>query len=160
MVHEMNRFLSAVMLACMCSSASAADNMKAFPPADPGMVRYVIDLPPLDDEAAAKVEIIVGKSVVVDDRNRHFFGGKLEQEVIKGWGFDRYVLRKLGPMGGTLMAVDPTAPKVERFVTLAGEPRLIRYNSRLPVVVYVPAGVEVRYRVWRADPNAAAARQG
>jgi ecotin len=156
----MNKFLTVVMLACACSSATAADNMKAFPPADPGMVRYAIDLPPLDDEAAAKVELIVGKTVMVDDRNRYFFGGKLEQEVIKGWGFDRYVLRKLGPMGGTLMAVDPAAPKVERFVALAGEPRLVRYNSRLPLVVYVPAGVEVRYRVWRADPNATAARQG
>jgi ecotin len=156
----MNKFLTAVVLACACSSTMAADDMKAFPPADPGMLRYVIDLPPLDDEAAAKVELIVGKTVMVDDRNRYFFGGKLEQEVIKGWGFDRHVLRKLGPMGGTLMAVDPAAPKVERFVALAGEPRLVRYNSRLPLVVYVPVGVEVRYRVWRADPAAAAARQG
>ena len=156
----MNKFLSAVMLASVCSSAMAADNMKAFPPADPGMVRYVIDLPPLADEAAAKIELIVGKTVMVDDRNRYFVGGKLEQEVIKGWGFDRHVLRKLGPMGGTLMAVDPAAPKVERFVALAGEPRLVRYNSKLPVVVYVPTGVEVRYRVWRADPDAATARQG
>ncbi|RQW83332.1 MAG: proteinase inhibitor I4 serpin, partial [Methylococcus sp.] len=38
-----------------------------------------------------------------------------------------------------------------RFVTLGGEPYLIRYNSKLPVVVYVPKGNEVRYRVWRAD---------
>jgi len=156
----MNKFLSVVMLACVCSSAMAADNMKAFPPADPGMVRYVIELPPLADETAAKIELLVGKTVKVDEHNRYFFGGKLEQEVIKGWGFDRFVLRKLGPMGGTLMAIDPTAPKVERFVALAGEPRLVRYNSQLPLVVYVPAGVEVRYRVWRADPNAAAARQG
>ena len=156
----MNKLLSIAFLACVCSLAMAADNMKAFPPADPGMVRYVIDVPPLDDEAAAKIELIVGKTVTVDERNRYFFGGKLEQEVIKGWGFDRYVLRKLGPMGGTLMAVDPTAPKVERFVALAGEPRLVRYNSRLPLVVYVPVGVEVRYRVWRAESNAATARQG
>jgi len=156
----MNRFLSVVILAGVCASAMAADNMAAFPPADPGMARYVIDLPPLADEAAAKVELLVGKTVRVDERNRYFFGGKLEREVIKGWGFDRHVLRKLGPMGGTLMAVDPAALKFERFVTLAGEPHLVRYNSKLPLVVYVPAGVEVRYRVWRADPNAAAARQG
>ncbi len=52
------------------------------------------------------------------------------------------------------MAVDPNAPKVDRFVTLGGEPTLIRYNSRLPVVVYVPEGVEVRYRLWTASPTA------
>jgi ecotin len=45
------------------------------------------------------------------------------------------------------------APKVDRFITLAGEPYLIRYNSRLPIVVYVPAEVEVRYRIWSAEPE-------
>jgi ecotin len=56
-------------------------------------------------------------------------------------------------MAGTRMAVDPNAPKVNRFVTLGGEPRLIRYNSLLPVVVYAPEGVEVRYRIWSAGPD-------
>jgi ecotin len=54
-------------------------------------------------------------------------------------------------MAGTLMAVDPIAQKIERFITLGGEPDLLRYNSRLPLVVYLPEGVEVRYRIWRAD---------
>ena len=54
-------------------------------------------------------------------------------------------------MAGTLMAVDPNEPKKDRWITLGGEPELIRYNSRLPLVVYVPAGVEVRYRIWRAE---------
>jgi ecotin len=63
-------------------------------------------------------------------------------------------------MAGTLMAVDPNAPKVERFITLAGEPKLLRYNSRLPLVVYVPAGVEVRYRLWRAEPDFCQAEPG
>jgi ecotin len=51
------------------------------------------------------------------------------------------------------MAVDPAAPKVARFVALGGEPYLIRYNSRLPVVVYVPQGAEVRYRLWSAPAD-------
>jgi ecotin len=128
----------------------AADNMKAFPPPDAGMVRYVLQLPKQADESASRVELIVGKTVQVDERNRYFFGGRIEAETIKGWGFTRYVVPKLGPMAGTLMAVDPGAPKVERFIRLAGEPYFVRYNSRLPVVVYVPEGVEVRYRIWSA----------
>ncbi|MCU0539178.1 MAG: ecotin family protein, partial [Desulfobacterales bacterium] len=63
------------------------------------------------------------------------------------------IVSRLGPMAGTKIAVDPTAPKVDRFVTLGGEPFLIRYNSRLPVVVYAPEGVEVRYRIWAAEPE-------
>ena len=142
------------------SAAQAADNMKAFPPAEAGMVRHVLQLPEQKDEYAFKVELIVGKTVQLDEGNRYFFGGKIEESNIEGWGFTRYVVSKLGPLAGTLMAVDPDAPKVPRFITIGGEPYLIRYNSRLPVVVYVPEGVEVRYRIWSAAPEAKLIEKG
>jgi ecotin len=63
-------------------------------------------------------------------------------------------------MAGTLMGVDPKTPKVSRFIPLGGEPYLIRYNSRLPVVIYVPKDAEVQYRIWRGAPEALKARQG
>lgn len=150
----------AVLAVAAPALLGAADNLKAFPPADPGMARYVINLPPQADENAFKVELLIGKTVKTDAGNRYFFAGTLETETIEGWGFERYILRTLGPMAGTLMAVDPDAPQVERFIALGGEPRLLRYNSQLPLVVYVPTGVEVRYRLWRADPNATPATQG
>jgi ecotin len=152
--------LFALALTLATTMSLAADNMKAFPPADEGMVRYVINLPEQEDETGWRVELQIGKTVQTDAANRYFFGGTLETETIQGWGFDRHILRHLGPMAGTLMAVDPDLPKVERFITLGGEPRLLRYNSRLPLVVYVPEGVEVRYRFWRADADVAAAERG
>lgn len=48
------------------------------------------------------------------------------------------------------MAVDPAAPKVERFITLGGELYFVRCNSKLPVVVTVPKEVQAKYRVWKA----------
>jgi len=111
----------------------------------------VIKSPQQQDEYAFRVELVIGKTIKTDAANRYFFGGTLETESIPGWGFERYILRQLGPLAGTLMAVDPAAPQVERFIGLGGEARLLRYNSRLPLVVYVPDGVEVRYRLWRAD---------
>lgn len=154
----MKRTVMAIL--CSAAVATAADNMKAFPPADAGMVRHVLELPPQADEAALKVELVVGKTVKTDNVNRHFFGGKIEVETIQGWGFDRYILKQLGPMAGTLMAPPPDAPMVERFVSLGGDPYLVRYNSRLPLVVYVPKGVEVRYRIWHADPEAKPVPEG
>jgi ecotin len=112
------------------------------------MVRYVLQLPTQDDESIFKVELMVGKTVQVDEKNRYFFGGNIEKETIEGWGYPGYNVSKMGPMAGTLMAVDPDAPKVARFITLGGEPYIIRYNSRLPIVVYVPEGAGVRYRIW------------
>lgn len=159
---SLSRILVALAFAAAPLTLALAQdpNMKAFPPAEAGQVRYVIAVPKARDESALRVELAIGKVVQTDGANRHFFGGKLEAETIQGWGFTRYVLRELGPMAGTLMAVDPGAPKVDRFITLGGEPRLMRYNSRLPIVVYVPAGVEVRFRVWRADREFAAASPG
>lgn len=138
----------------------ASDNMKAFPPAEQGMARYVLQLPEQKDESLFKVELIVGKTVRVDKENRYFFAGGIVAQTIAGWGFTRYTVSKLGPMAGTLMAVDPNAPKVDRFVTLGGEPYLIRYNSRLPIVVYVPVGAEVRYRIWSAGTGMKAMEKG
>ncbi len=129
-------------------SAHAADIMKAFPPAEEGMVRYVLQLPKQDDESIFKIELMVGKTVQVDEKNRYFFGGNIGKETIKGWGYPRYHVSKIGPMAGARMAVDPDAPKATRFITLGGEPYIIRYSRRLPIVVYVPESVEVHYRIW------------
>ena len=158
----MTKICSIIVLAFFMSAISghAADVMKAFPPADEGMIRYVLQLPQQDDESNFKVELIVGKTVQVDEKNRYFFGGNIEKETITGWGYPRYNVSKLGLMAGTLMAVDPDAPKVERFITLGGEPYIIRYNSRLPIVVYVPEGVEVRYRIWTAGAELKSMEKG
>lgn len=139
-----------LLFLCAVPASQGADNIKAFPPAGKGMVRYVLQLPKQADESAFKVELIVGKTVHVDERNSYFFVSNIEEEAIMGWGFTQYKVSKLGPMAGTLMAVDPNAPKVARFITIGGDPYIIRYNSRVPVVVYVPKGVEVRYRIWTA----------
>jgi ecotin len=120
----------------------------------------VIQLAEQDNESNYQVELIAGQTVKVDESNQYFFGGQIRKENIVGWGFTRYVVSELGPMAGTRMAVDPNAPTVNRFIRLGGAPSLFRYNSRLPVVVYVPEGVEVRYRIWRAEPDSKAANEG
>lgn len=151
-------FLATLFLATV--AVQAADNMKAFPAAEEGMSRHVLQLPKQFDEAVFKVELIIGKVVEIDKENKYFFGGKIEEETIKGWGFPRYTVSKIGPIAGTLMAIDPNTPKVARFIALGREPFLIRYNSRLPIVVYVPEEAEVRYRIWRADAKVKKMKKG
>jgi ecotin len=161
----MKSFVLSLLSACMTvfpasAGTEAERNLKAFPAADDGMTRHVLMLPPEEKEDSLRVELEIGKTVRTDEANRYFFAGKLQAVDIEGWGFTRYVLSELGPMAGTLMAVDPDVPKVDRFITLGGEPQLLRYNSRLPLVVYVPKDVEVRFRVWRADPESKPVPQG
>jgi ecotin len=154
---------SVMTVALMCFTAIAVlagDDLKAFPPAEKGMVRYVLQLPEQKDESAFRVELIIGRTVRTDTVNRYFFGGRIEAQTIAGWGYTRYTLSDLGPMAGTLMAAAPDAPMTDRFITLGGEPYLIRYNSRLPVIVYAPEGAEVRYRIWSAGAETKAMEKG
>jgi ecotin len=116
---------------------------KAFPPAEKGMTRFAIILPKMDDESLYKVELIVGKKMMADSVNRFGLGGAIEEVNIDGWGFTRYVVKEFGPAAQTL--IGGGVPQ-EKFVTV--QPLLIRYNSRLPIAVYVPEGAEVKYRVW------------
>jgi len=147
-------------IALLGTNPEADTNLKAYPPAKEGQVRFVLKLPETANEELMRVELQVGKVVEVDSVNRFFFAGKLIEETLEGWGFPRYVLPTVGPLAGTRIGVDPAAPKVARFITLGGEPFLIRYNSRLPVVVYVPAGMEVKYRIWKAAPEVQAVKEG
>ena len=131
----------------------AADPIDAYPPAEKGMSRHVLKLPTEKDESVIKIELILGKTVKTDSENRYFFAGNLQTKTIDGWGYSYHILPEIGPMAGTLMAIPPDLPKTERFIAIGGEPYLIRYNSKLPVVVYAPKDVEVRYRFWRCDPQ-------
>ncbi|MBN1409109.1 MAG: ecotin family protein [Calditrichaceae bacterium] len=130
--------------------ANQSEYIETFPKAVDGMERFVLNLPEQQDESGLKVELIIGKYVLLDKENKYFFNGAIKEDIVKGWGFTYYKLDTLGVMAGTLMAVDPNAAKTEQFITLGGDPYLIRYNSRVPVVVYVPEGVIVKYRIWSA----------
>jgi ecotin len=149
-------FCSLGLFLCM-ELAAAHPNLKPYAEADEGMQRYVIELPALEDETLRKVELVVGQTVLTDGVNRHFFGGRVTRETIKGWGYSYYELKAIGPMAGTLMAGPPGAPMVDTFVSVRHDLGLLRYNSKLPLVVYVPEGVEVSYRLWSTEPEPIAA---
>jgi ecotin len=59
----MKHWLITILLVSLSMSAAwARDSMKAFPPAEAGMVRHILQLPEQDDESAFKVELVVGKT--------------------------------------------------------------------------------------------------
>jgi ecotin len=120
--------------------------LEPFPAAAEGMVRYVIELKKQSDESLYKVEIIPGKVMNVDC-NHHSLMGKLEEKDLQGWGYNYYEFTSDGQTRSTMMACNK--PKEDRFVS--GETQIIRYNSKLPIVIYAPQGYEVKYRIWKAD---------
>ena len=131
-------------------AAGGGDDMKPYPEPDPSFDRMVFRLPAAEDESAFKVEIVVGKTLSVDC-NKTSFGGTLERRVAEGWGYPYYVVEKVGGPMTTMMACPPGTEKREAFVSVRGDGFLQRYNSKLPVVVFVPRGFQVRYRLWAAQ---------
>ena len=145
---------SLLTFAGLSASALAAEQplekVAPFPQAEKGMKRQVIQLPAQKDEAAFKVELLIGQTLEVDC-NHHRLGGKLESKTLQGWGYDYYVFSGIGQPVSTMMAC-PDGKKTAKFITAGlGDDGMLRYNSKLPIVVYTPANVEVKYRIWRAE---------
>ncbi|MBT9300584.1 serine protease inhibitor ecotin [Pseudomonas sp. TAE6080] len=143
--------LALLGLAACCAQANAAklEDIAPYPKADAGYVRQVIHLVAKPQEQDFKVEILAGKTLTVDC-NQQRLGGVLEEKNLEGWGYPFYRLEKVnGPMS-TLMAC-PDGKTRKDFVPVVGDGFVLRYNSKLPIVVYVPKDVEVRYRIWSAS---------
>jgi ecotin len=130
--------------------ADPAKDIKMFPAAKEGFKRVVIRLPKMDDEAGAQVEIVATRIENVDAVNRHSIGGALEAKNLEGWGYTYYELAADKAVAGTLMAGPDEAMRPRPTpVGIHGKGfQGLRYNSRLPLVLYVPVEVEVKYRVW------------
>jgi ecotin len=139
--------------------ATEHTQMKAFPEAEQGMLRFVIELPhkERDEEQDYKVELLAGREMQTDGVNQIRLGSSIEAQPLKGWGYTYYEVKEVSAAISTMMAAPEGTPKVMQFVTTA--PLLIRYNSRLPIVVYVPEGYEVRYRIWAAPDDYRTANQ-
>ena len=141
--------LFASLLFLGSAAGQQSGDMKPYPAPQEGFERMVVRLPAADNEADRLVEIVVGKTLSVDC-NRVWFGGNLEERVAQGWGYPYFVLERVGGPASTMMACPPGEERTEAFVQVRGDGFLQRYNSKLPMVVYVPEGFEVRYRIWQA----------
>ena len=131
--------------------------LKVFPAAKAGMERFVIVLPHKErgEEDAFRIELIPGKMMETDGVNLYSFGDILKEKNLEGFGYPMYEVSE-GVVKMTLMR--PGKTPVIKFVI--GVPHHIRYNSRLPIVIYAPAGYEVRYRIWKASEAITPAPKG
>jgi ecotin len=68
----------------------------------------------------------------------------MKQESVDGWGFNYYLGISNGDDTGTLMSC-ATDKKTNKFIHL--QPQLVRYNSKLPIVLLIPNNMTVRYRI-------------
>lgn len=141
--------VAAMSLSACAQAVDGLDKVAPYPKAKEDQVRHVIELENKDNESNYQVELIVGKELMVDC-NRQWFGAELDKKDLEGWGYNYYVLSDLnGPMS-TMMGCPDNIKKPAFVQANIGQDAFIRYNSKLPIVVYAPVGVDVKYRIWSA----------
>jgi ecotin len=135
-------------------------DLKPYPAPAVGEQRWVIQLPAIlqpspDPRISAnpadwRVELIVGKEMTVDC-NGPRLNGTIRSETLKGWGYAIYRVSAVTRGPSTLMACPPEQGPRQAFVALGRKPFVVPYNVSLPIVVYAPKDVQVRWRLWKAE---------
>jgi len=115
-----------------------------------GQTRYMIELTQKDDVDNYEVELIVGKNVEVDNCNQFHFMGTLEKKSLQGWGYDYYVANPTVIVGTKRACLNDK--KVKKSIQMYDRKNMrLRYNTKLPIVVYVPNDFTVSYILWKKE---------
>lgn len=142
---------TAVGVSAFVFSVQAEPTFAPFLEPSLSQARYVIQLPSEAHEQHLQVEVQIGKMLDIDC-NHYAFGGELSERHLPGWGYDYFVFSDQHPLMSTEKAC-PNSQTHKAFVQAVDANRLLRYNSRLPIVIYVPKDMEVRYMLWRTNGN-------
>jgi ecotin len=122
-------------------------DLSMFPVAQPGYKIVAIEVPEKPNEKDFKIEALVGKTQEIDC-NYYFMMGTSQNLALDGWGYNYTVVTTNGGVSGTKMGCPENSRKMA-FVHLS--PLMFDYNSKFPVVIYVPDFCEVKYRIWSAN---------
>lgn len=133
-------------------------DLTPFGPAKSGYVQYVIDLPhsTTGQDYNKKVAFYVGKMAEVDLCNSHFLQGIIHSKELKGWGYTYYEFETDGMIMSTMKGC---LDNMKELKFVASRSMTIDYNGRMPIVLYVPEGYEVRYKIYTASADEYAAKQ-
>jgi ecotin len=142
----MHKLLPLALLIAAAPAKPASD-IAMFPKAAKGMRQVVIRLPRREDEAQTRVEFYAGQARTIDCNLVSMTSGLTRREV-QGWAYPYWEMKVPPPAITTLIGCPP---KSERQAFVHGPPESIDYRSALPIVVYVPTGYTVRYKLWRTD---------
>lgn len=120
------------------------------------MIKNVIFMDPRVNETQYKIEFYAVKSMEVDNCNKHYLLGDFEVKTLEGYGYPYYVFKSNGQVISTKMACENSMKKIQNVAS--GKTETVRYMSLLPVVIYTPKEIDIKYKIWNQDPKELDAR--
>ena len=154
--------LSLSALAALPGVAIPRLNLTGYPEPAPGLKRWVIQpsglLPKSADPLISahpldwRIQLIVGQTVRLDCNTKRLSGSGMTMRMLpKASGKALFEVK--GPVAviSTKMACPDDQPTRTSFLSLGKQPYLVPYNASWPIVVDLPVGTELRWRVWKAE---------
>lgn len=138
--------LSGILVLSLLTMSRTVKKDDIYPKAEQGMVKHTIVLSQKEDENNYMIKLKFGREEEVDCNQHFLIDGKIEEKILDGYGYNYYVFNGSDKMASTLMAC-AVQTKTKKDVFYNSE-EIIRYNSKLPIVVYAPKGVFVNYSVY------------
>jgi ecotin len=111
------------------------------------MKQIVIRPARLANESNYRIEFYAGQTRTIDCNSVRLSAGLIRRD-LAGWGYPYWEMPMPAPAVSTLIGCPP---KSERQAFVHGPPEFVPYRSALPIVVYVPTGYAVRYKLWRTE---------
>ena len=163
MAKALLQLLSVVGLAAATPVAAIPRlDLSGYPVPEAGLQRWVIQpsglLPKSTDPLISanphdwRVQLIVGQEVMVDCNNTWLSGpGLTMTRVPSAAGKALFSLKGPLVVMSTRMACPQEQPRKRSFLSLGKQSYLVPYNASWPIVVDLPEGVKLRWRVWKAE---------
>ncbi len=154
--------LSLSSLAALPGVAIPRLDLTGYPEPALGLKRWVIQpsglLPKSADPLISahpldwRIQLIVGQTVTLDCNAKRLSGtGMIMRMLPKASGKALFEVK--GPVAviSTKMACSDDQPTRTSFLSLGKQPYLVPYNASWPIVVDLPVGTKLRWRVWKAE---------
>nr|WP_086940148.1 ecotin family protein [Thaumasiovibrio occultus] len=143
----MKNVLATAALVSLSFGAMAQDDNAHMFSADlhPEMKMHTFSLDQRDNENDSLIQLVAEKDVTADC-NVRFLNVSVEEKTLEGWGYPYFVITEQPVMGTTMLPCDE-----EEKTLRSRRDSLYRYNSKVPLVIYAPADLDIDYRVWSAE---------